>query len=325
MTSVGDPRVPTAGGSDDVIGGVASARSWSRRYAPRTAPAGFFDRSWAGNTGTFAALGHRFSVRGDDGHLIDLLAAILGDLTSDEPPATVYTVVDRGQPRDRFALYVDDERISLSSRRDRVVGILLWDVNRQATVRADGRLTLVHAAAATHCGLAVVLPAPMESGKTTLVTGLVQAGFSYLSDEVAAFDPATHEVRPFPKALSLDPGSWPMFPDLEPSELVTSNQWQVPVSSIPAAVLGAGAPLGLVVAPRYVQGAETRLEPVSRGRMLTVLISSTFHVDKRAQQHLDTLADALTDAACFELQVGRLDEAVRAVQGAVAEVVGSGA
>lgn len=298
-------------------------QSGSRRYAPRTAPAGFFDRTWDGRSSTFTALGHRFSVRGDDAHLVALLGSVFGDLKSDQPAETIYTIVDRGQPRDRFALYVGDERVSMSSRRDRVVGILLWDVNRQATLRADNRLTLVHAAAATLHGLAVVLPAPMESGKTTLVTGLVRAGFGYLSDEVAAFDPDSREVRPFPKALSIDPGSWSLFADLEPVELVTAQQWQVPVSTIAAAALAPAAPLGVAIAPRYIEGAQTHLRSVSRGRMLTILISSAFHLGDRPQQHLDTLADGLSDAVCFELQIGRLDEAVRAVQGAVADVAGT--
>ena len=298
-------------------------QSGSRRYAPRTAPAGFFDRTWDGRSSTFTALGHRFSVRGDDAHLVALLGSVFGDLKSDQPAETIYTIVDRGQPRDRFALYVGDERVSMSSRRDRVVGILLWDVNRQATLRADNRLTLVHAAAATLHGLAVVLPAPMESGKTTLVTGLVRGGFGYLSDEVAAFDPDSREVRPFPKALSIDPGSWSLFPDLEPREPVTSNQWQVPVSRISAAVLATAVPLGVVVAPCYVEGSGTRMTPVSRAEMLTVLISSAFHLGGRPQQHLDTLADALSDAACFRLQIGRLDEAVHAVEDAVTDVVGA--
>ena len=56
----------------------------------------------------------------------------------------------------------------------------------------------------------------MESGKTTLTTGLVRAGFCYLTDEAVSFDWETGVIEPFPKPLSIDPGSWFLFPELEP-------------------------------------------------------------------------------------------------------------
>ena len=49
----------------------------------------------------------------------------------------------------------------------------------------------------------------MESGKTTLVAGLVLAGLRYLTDEAVAIRPADGGITPFPKALSVDHGSWP--------------------------------------------------------------------------------------------------------------------
>jgi hypothetical protein len=54
----------------------------------------------------------------------------------------------------------------------------------------------------------------MESGKTTLTAGLVRSGWSYLTDEAVAFDWDTGRSRPFPKPLSVDPGSQHLFPEL---------------------------------------------------------------------------------------------------------------
>ena len=76
---------------------------------------------------------------------------------------------------------------------------------------------LVHAGAVEWDGHAALFPAPMESGKTTLVAGLVRAGARYLSDEAAAIDPETLLVHPFPKSLTIGAGSWEVLADLAPA------------------------------------------------------------------------------------------------------------
>jgi hypothetical protein len=87
-----------------------------------------------------------------------------------------------------------------------VTAWLLYDVNQQA-VRTTGG-TIVHAAVASPDDIgAWLLPGASEQGKSTLVAGLVRAGWTYLSDEYAAFT-SDGLIRPYPRAIALDPGSW---------------------------------------------------------------------------------------------------------------------
>src|SRR5262249_58546343 len=74
----------------------------------------------------------------------------------------------------------------------------------------------IHAGGVALDGTAVALPAAMESGKSTLTAGLVRAGYAYLTDEAVMLDWETSAVIPFPKPISLDPGSWRLFPELAP-------------------------------------------------------------------------------------------------------------
>ena len=121
----------------------------------------------------------------------------------------------------------------------------------------------------------------MESGKTTLTTGLVAPGYSYLTDEAVAFDWETGEIEPFPKPLSIDPGSQFLFPELAPppppaaDDGSASTQWQVPPSMFRADAVGGRCRARFVVFPKYAADAPTALEPIDRAEALVELARRT--------------------------------------------------
>ena len=125
-------------------------------------------------------------------------------------------------------------RLEASDTRRLVASLVQW-LNQQAV---DPEYAVMsHAGGVERNGVACVLPADPESGKTTLTTGLVRAGYSYLTDEAISFDWETGEIEPYPKPLSIDPGSQFLFPELAPpsppgAEGESDGQWQVPPSSI---------------------------------------------------------------------------------------------
>jgi hypothetical protein len=186
-----------------------------------------------------------------------------------------------------------------------------------------------HAGGVERDGVACVLPADPESGKTTLTTGLVRAGFSYLSDEAVAFDWVTGTTEPFPKPLSIDPGSQHLFPDLRPpiedlgiggSDDESADQRQVPPRAIRADAVGGAARAALLVFPKYVADASTHLEPISRAEALIEMAKSTFSFRDQSRRALDALAPVVRDAGCARLVVGDLDEACAIVAELMAQV-----
>jgi hypothetical protein len=287
------------------------------RYAPRTAPPGFFDnRDWAYETSRFRALAHDFGVRSESAEIGGYLEHVLAELAATGAPATHYHVLDRGDGtrKGRWAVYFGSERLSLSTRIGVAVGMLLWHINQETVSATDPEMVLLHAAAAELDGVGVVLPAPMESGKTTTVAGLIRAGFRYLTDEAVAIDPRTGWLSPFAKPLSVDRGSWAVLPDLEPETLLPhTNQWHVPVRAIRPGALGGRVLPRLVISPRYVHGATTQLEPVSRGEMLIELGEATFHFHRHGVRNFQVLADLARRCDCYRLTIGDLDQAVALV------------
>ncbi len=278
--------------------------------------------------GPFAALDWHFTVRVDDPTLADEIQLVLAHLATSRPAGARYEVTESDNS---FALLHDGESITAGPTRAHVLAMLLWDVNRQA-VAATPRHLVLHAGAVVVDGQAVVLPAAMEAGKTTLVTGLVRAGCGYLSDELAAVpDPDTTaalHVLPYPKALSLDPGSWPLFPDAEPPpdrHDLSENQWLVlPDELRRGAVVDHPVPLAAVVLPAHRPGTTTamqRLEPVAA---LRALVECAFDFMERPAEVLPRLARVAERIPVHRLAVGDgVEEAVGLVLGAVPSGAGT--
>jgi hypothetical protein len=282
---------------------------------------------WAHTSRTFQAGRHRFTVRSTHAGIGRFVDEVYGACAVPEGgAATCYSIVDGLPGGWPHALYVDGRRATQVVEPARILDHLTWHVNRQV-IATRGDHLLIHAAAASLDGIGVVFPAAMEAGKTTLVAGLVQRGFSYLTDEAAAIDPIALEVHPYPKPLSIDPGSWSVLADLEPpvdeaTAPYLATQWQVGPEAIRPGATSGPVPAPLVVFPRYEPDATTRLEPLRRSEALVAMLGQTFRFHDDGPRALEVLGRFLERADCYRLVNGDLDEACQAVIGLVGSVRG---
>jgi hypothetical protein len=261
----------------------------------------------------FRALDYCFDISSDDAELLARAARCYQDLAR-EPgvrEATARYHLATGAQPDTFRLLCDGVPVFGSVPADQVLGTLLWHVNAQTTQRPCDSHLLLHAAAAVRGGRAIVLPAPMESGKTTTVSGLVQAGFGYLTDEAAAIHIGDLHIEPFPKSLAVDNGSWQVLEALAPYDVGgMPQQWQIPVSTVPTGVLASRTPVAFVVLPQFVSGSDTRLESVSRATAVMQMSASTFQFLDAPVRNLDVLARVAAVSQCYQLTIGSLPRAV---------------
>ena len=211
------------------------------------------------STQPFRALRHHFRVVTNLPDVRAWLDTVLVDLGTPAPARDEYVVLDQGPGlvAERYVLGLNGYCVARSGWLARILDLLLWHVNTEAAARSAGAFVLVHAAAAAKGGRAVLLPAPMESGKTTTVAGLVRSGWQYLTDEMVALDPVSLRVLPYPRPMCIDRGSWDVLADLRPrhAERVT-GQWQVPASAVRSGAVAPGARPAAVVTPRYRAGAD---------------------------------------------------------------------
>jgi hypothetical protein len=262
-------------------------------------------------------LQYAFRVESDDPRIAELLEGFLGWFRSTED-GRVPTYTLRHSRRNGTMLgYVSGRPFHRGTSVGGLLSKFLWQVNSTAIQKTTDVL-LVHSAAASWKGQAVLLPASMESGKTTSVAGLVQAGFGYLTDEAAVLDPATSWVHPYPRPLSMDPGSVEALDGLArklPPEFGwgTTVQYQIRPSYLRGRAIGRTCPVRFVVAPKYDPTRGTGLDPISRATALTELAQNSFNLHCFGPRGIAILGRAVEQADCYRLRIADLDQAVRLV------------
>lgn len=279
-------------------------------------------------------------------------------------PAPVVRSVDDGWPEAtatdgrRATLALLDRTVSITTRSDRVAEALAWwseplrsreppgptydadAVVDDATVRVlpahlnrlaatSTALVTLHAAGVVAGDRAVVLPGVPDAGKSTLVTALVQRGLGYLSDEVVGLALAGGGVAGYPKRISLELGSWALFPDLEgrasrathPLFDPTRVRWFDARDLHANALAWRGLPLdlGLVVVPRYApyeDASITRLDPVEA---MTALVGNAFNLAALGQGALGALRDVALAVPCYRVVHQDSQDAAVTVRALMAE------
>ena len=209
-------------------------------------------------------------------------------------------------------LIQDGELVRPDMEPPMAVSVLLWAVH-QAAMRTD-RYVVLHAGCVALDGRGYLLPGEREVGKSTLVTGLVRDGFSYLSDELGAISLEDHLLHPHARPIGLDPGSFPTFAELEPAttpDFADARRWHLRADDVRPGSRSDPVPPAAVVFPRYVPGAEPALEPVPRPRALWLLGQSAVNLDILGRRGFVTLGDIAASIPAYELRSGSLEDACR--------------
>jgi HprK-related kinase A len=235
------------------------------------------------------------------------------------PTARLDVRPDRTQA-EAYELTCDGSSIWQGARLDELVPLLEWAIGTTAVKHLGERYLLFHAGAVAHTGYGLILPAAKGSGKTTLVAGLLHAGFRYLSDEVAVVDPRGPHLMPFPKSLCVKEGARavlaPMFPQLQNTashhrfgdELV--SYLLPPMRALSEDVVA----VRFVVLPQYVADAQTTLVPVSRSTAARALLGQSFNARSLGPSAVNETLVMLRRTDCFALTMGELHHAVSLVQ-----------
>lgn len=127
-------------------------------------------------------------------------------------------------------------------------------------MRRHSDLLWLHAGVVSRRGQALLIVGPSAQGKSTLVTGLVDCGWSFLSDEMAPIRMDTNEVLPYPRTpiRRLDPGS-----AIEGGVSGVLEREACYLS--PESVCRSPSTVRLVVFPRFSYGSVARLRAMTPG------------------------------------------------------------
>lgn len=226
----------------------------------------------------FEVLGMSVRVAIGDSEIRARISELLADFPSSTgPPTHVLRVVQSpiGGPI-AFSLLEGDILVRDGMQRSETEAMLLWQLNQIALRTAN--TAVLHAGCVARHGRGVVMSAPMEAGKSTLVTALILSGFDYLSDEFAAIDLSDGHLHPHPAPVALDPGSFPLFPRLEPKTPTDPARWLLRAGDVRPGSLSGPVPPGLVILPDFQPDSQCRLQRIGRRETLAALVDQTLNL-----------------------------------------------
>lgn len=262
-------------------------------------------------------------------------SVVAAGAAADEADRVLAPLSDPGPPAaHRYRLGGDDGGVAVSldgtvlgrfGDDGAALAYLEWHLNRQV-IEGTSERVLLHAAGVGRDGAVVALPAGMDAGKSTLATALIRRGLDYVTDEALCIRPQDLTVEPYPKALTLEPGSFELFPELAAAAGAVdprfgSVRWRVTPAEVRPGAAVTGGRVVAVVSPRHEPGGDCTLHRLAPVDAFLVLLEQAFPCtfdDDAAVHALVRMAEELPcarlvhggGAAPVEAVVAELDAAV---------------
>lgn len=240
--------------------------------------------------------------------LLSLLWAPMETRDGGEPDGT-YTVA-----RDRSAGWIATAGDSVEAVHESLWGLtdaLRYGMLELCERRLESFVTL-HAAAVARRGALVLLAGESGAGKTTLTLALLDAGWTYLSDDLAPVSVETAFVHPFPKPLGVkDPAAFDGVRDSFPttslappagSFLVPPTRWHVGDDPLPVAAL---------LFPRFAAGAALEVERLSAAKAAALASAYLRRLDPSTVALLNRVC---ARATCARVAYGSSEDAIAAIE-----------
>ena len=211
----------------------------------------------------------------------------------------------------------DGQRVFEPLPEAHAFALLEWAMNWCISAHAH-QFLLIHAAVLERGGLALVMPAPPGSGKSTLCAALSLSGWRLLSDELALIDPASGLVWPLCRPISLKNQSIEIVRALSPAAVFSrvvdgtskGSVAHMRVGDAAVAQMDQPARPGWVVFPRYAAGAPTELTGRQRAATVIELSRNSFNIGVLGEPGFHGLVDWVAASQCFDFRYSSLPEAL---------------
>jgi hypothetical protein len=271
------------------------------------------------NTLFLSVLDRGVRIQCHEPEIVPLLWTNFAAMRSTQQRADLSYIVGRRQGTSSFFLKNHNGKCKDGASDGEFLYLFESDLRmKMQRIRRD--LYFIHAAALEIAGKAVLLIGQSKSGKSTTTCGLLQHGFSYLSDELAPIDPDTLEVYSYPRALWLRRELQDMR--LSPSQKIqTSWMLCVPTETFPNGVGKTCTPLRAVYFLRYSSEAQhPSLRKVRKTEATARILSQTLNPGAHLHNGLEAAATIAEKVLCFDLTAAGLLETCNLVKSSVAEL-----
>ncbi len=251
------------------------------------------------------------------GDIGDRLRSLLVDLGTCRPRGPLGAIEVFADAAGGFVIRSDgrvwNDEVPDADVADQVVRMLL-----QAALDAESEFVHIHAGAVALGDRTAILAGWPASGKSTAITALVSAGFSYVTDERLVLTGDGRGVAGFPKPISLIAGSFGALAHLDPQRTgrgaSSGTTWQIPASAVgPVASQESRAP-SLLVFITYRPDVALRVVDVAPHKSAARLLGDSPDVIIRGHSGAHAIVSLVSSIRCVELEYSATDEMVTAMR-----------
>jgi HprK-related kinase A len=212
---------------------------------------------------------------------------------------------------------IDGERPFEPLPRDQAPAFLEWGLNWSIAASCHQWLT-IHAASLERNGMAVILPAPPGSGKSTLCAALALRGWRLLSDELTLIDPRSTLAHALARPINLKNASIELIRNFEPDAVWGPETYdtakglvthlRAPDDSVDR--MHEAAQPRWVIFPRYQPGAAPLLTPHGKAQTFIHFAQNAFNYSTLGSIGFDVTGRLVTQCDCYDFTYSQLDDAL---------------
>jgi len=190
------------------------------------------------------------------------------------------------------------------------------DYIRISYYRSTDYLISLHSGALYFNKIPLIMPASSGSGKSTLSTYLMhQKGFEFLTDEVVMIDKSSH-IWPIPLAITIKEGSWSVLESygISLKDLPVHKRFDgqslhfLPPVNI--ATQSRSLKEGYLIFPKYSEGADTELKPLTTLEALNIITTSGYEVfDSYDEKTIELWVKTLENLHKYTITYSSLEDA----------------
>jgi hypothetical protein len=267
----------------------------------------------------YRALGVGLTVASDDPVLGSRAHALLAPLRSDAVGEAVgrQSTVRLSRDGDGCVMRVDRRGPMWFPTDGALLDQLQWYLNSEVIDELSHRGTGFHACALQRGAVTLLCPAASESGKSTLAALLVRAGWSYLSDEAVELA-SDGRLLAYPKAITVDAGSQPFFPEVRPAHQDTAS-WYVDPGAWGRRPAAVPARPTIVLLPSFVVGSSPMVRLLTPGAAVLALASTTFIFRRDPERNLRALGGLVRSVPVLAMEYSTPEGALDCVRQALEE------
>ncbi|MBI3833280.1 MAG: hypothetical protein HY287_03005 [Planctomycetes bacterium] len=223
-------------------------------------------------------------------------------------------VIRAGRSRIGRRLYqvrADGEEVGGRHPWNEIFPLVEWGINLRIIAKGSEFLQF-HAASMAFQDNGVIFAGDSGSGKSTLAAVLLARGWQYYCDEFALVDRSTLGLHPFPKALCIKSGSYPVMrslgvPFARRRDFIKQAKGRVGYVNprdVRSDSVAGPTPIRFVIFPAYAGESIPKLLPISRAEAAMRLFRCCFNRHAVGDDTLPIIQKLISHASCFCLDVG---------------------